>query len=523
MLYKTSLIYEHKTIAMSTTTATTARTSNRISGIKTPSKIENNINGNEMYQEDDSNLLDNDGIIDEDEEEVTRCVCLLTNPPDPDNQDYIQCDKCAVWQHQACVGISPEMGEELEKYWCEACKPELHALYDLKVNRRQQGYNAQDSLKRSYYSTTPYNNLSQERSSRTPRKVNTSQDLTKKEQDSDSDGRSVSRSSKKRSRAEVPSSARQSRNRSSAAEREEIQYQNMLQKVLQESKKDAYKEHLQSENTDDVNVNKNSNEEHGAYQSDFDAVKSEDNEASPDGEWRRSKRRRVASPRAEQMATFNKDEFIAEEDSQLTPNKRQARRVNSSRSKVGSIDAALEDEPKNRKHPLNEDEEELDETSKKAKSIDLEETSSAEQKPKRSYNRRTAQNGTNLKANDGNKRSNTSKSKHKDNGEADANEDEEVQQSHMEKLLKLAQESSKPRQTPEGITVEEMFERVTAISAFLERSREELMLLKNSQDDLLSFVENPQFIEEYKKNVDIHSLLIQMNKLNGSLTKFGKL
>lgn len=508
---------------MSTTTATTARTSNRISGIKTPSKIESNTNGNETYEEDDSNILDNDGVNDGDEEEVTRCVCLLTNPPDPDNQDYIQCDKCAVWQHQACVGISPEMGEELDKYWCEACKPELHALYDLKVNRRHQGYNAQDSLKRSQYSTTPYNNLSQERRSRTPRKANTSQDSTKKEVDSDSDGKSTSRSSKKRSRAEIPSSARQSRNRSSAAEREEIQYQNMLQKVLQESKKDAYKENLQSEKTDDVNIKKDSNEEQENHQSDLEAVKSEDNEATPDGEWRRSKRRRVASPRAEQMATFNKDELIAEEESQLTPNRRQARKVNSSRSQVGRIDSVLNEDSRDRKHPLNEDEEEFDEKLTRAKSADLDETPSTEQKPKRSYNRRTTQNGTNLKANDGNKRNNNSKSKSKGNNEVDANEDEEVQQSHMEKLLKLAQEPSKPRQTPEGITVEEMFERVTAISAFLERSREELMLLKNSQDDLLSFVENPQFIDEYKKNVDIDSLLTQMNNLNGSLTKFGKL
>ncbi|SGZ39285.1 uncharacterized protein HGUI_01485 [Hanseniaspora guilliermondii] len=502
---------------MSTVTATTARTSNRINEINTPSKIENNTDGNEMYEEDESNVVGNDeGNGGDEEEEVTRCVCSLTNPPDPDNQDYIQCDKCAVWQHQACVGISPEMGEELDKYWCEICKPELHALYDLKVNRRQQGYSAQDSLKRSQYSTTPYNNLNQERRSRTPRKVNTSHD-------SDSDGKSNLRSSRKRSRSEKPSSARQSRNRSSAAEREEIQYQNMLQKVLQESKKDAYKEDFQSENTDDVNINKDNNEEQDTNQSDFDAVKSEDNgEATPDGEWRRSKRRRVASPRTEQKATFNKDEFIAEEESQLTPNRRQARKVNSSRSQVGSIDSVLDEASKNRKHPLNEDEEDFDEKLKRAKSTDLDETST-EQKPKRSYNRRTTQNGTNLKTNDGHKRNNNSKSKSKTTNEAEVNEDEELQQSHMEKLLKLAQEPSKPRQTPEGITVEEMFERVTAISAFLERSRDELMMLKNSQNDLLSFVENPQFIEEYKKNVDIDSLLTQMNILNGSLTKFGKL
>jgi len=73
-----------------------------------------------------------------------------------------------------------------------------------------------------------------------------------------------------------------------------------------------------------------------------------------------------------------------------------------------------------------------------------------------------------------------------------------------------------------GITVEEMYERVTAISAFLERSKEELMFLQKNQNVLLSFVENPEFIEEYKKNVDIDLLLKQMNSLNGDLAKFGK-
>lgn len=505
---------------MNSSTTASGRSS-RGSGTKTPSKNESNSNDFESEKEDLSieNIEDVDDEGEDDEEEVTRCVCTLTNPPDPDNQGYIQCDKCAVWQHQACVGISPEMGEELDKYWCEICKPELHSLYDLKVNRRQQNYSAEDSLKRSQYSTTPYNNTTSERRSRTPRKTYSNEELDKEEIDSNPDKKSTSKPLRKRNRVDASPSTRQSRNRSSAAEREELQYQNMLKKVLQESKKDAYREN--EDHIDDNEINEYASD---VKEEDLDAVKSEDNvEATPDREWRRSKRRRLASPRSEQVSTFSTDGYNAEEEPQLTPNTRQARKVTSSRNQAGSIDSMLDQDSETKKHPLNEEDEEHKEDIKKTETFEEEETASAEQKPKRTYNRRTTQNGTNSRPIEGSRRNVASKSKSKNNiSELEINEAEDLQQSHMEKLLKLAQESSKPRQTPEGITVEEMYERVTAISAFLERSKEELMFLQKNQNVLLSFVENPEFIEEYKKNVDIDLLLKQMNSLNGDLGKFGK-
>lgn len=82
-------------------------------------------------------------------EEVTRCVCGnddLVIPKNShgefDNVDtgfFIQCEKCAVWQHGYCVGISDE-DHAPEKYWCEQCKPEFHTLFIDKFNTRRSKY-----------------------------------------------------------------------------------------------------------------------------------------------------------------------------------------------------------------------------------------------------------------------------------------------------------------------------------------------------------------------------------------------
>ncbi|XP_070541965.1 histone-lysine N-methyltransferase ASH1L-like isoform X2 [Ptychodera flava] len=51
----------------------------------------------------------------EEEEEVIRCLCGLYN----DEGLMIQCDKCLVWQHCDCVGVSGSV----EHYLCEQCEP----------------------------------------------------------------------------------------------------------------------------------------------------------------------------------------------------------------------------------------------------------------------------------------------------------------------------------------------------------------------------------------------------------------
>ena len=64
----------------------------------------------------------------EDEEEVIRCVCGAIEQGDDAGEPWIACDKCGVWQHNVCVGISPYSEDIPEdyNYLCEQCGPEFH-------------------------------------------------------------------------------------------------------------------------------------------------------------------------------------------------------------------------------------------------------------------------------------------------------------------------------------------------------------------------------------------------------------
>ena len=96
-----------------------------------------------------------DEYDEEDEEEVTRCICGNIEYPGlpasalealkqatKDNGDglpsaevlpedigglFIQCDMCKVWQHGGCVGILDE-GMNPEEYFCEQCRKDLHKI-----------------------------------------------------------------------------------------------------------------------------------------------------------------------------------------------------------------------------------------------------------------------------------------------------------------------------------------------------------------------------------------------------------
>lgn len=71
-----------------------------------------------------------DDMDEEDENEVTRCVCgraeLDSDATDPGF--FIQCESCSVWQHGNCVGIADETSAP-DIYWCEQCRPEMHSLF----------------------------------------------------------------------------------------------------------------------------------------------------------------------------------------------------------------------------------------------------------------------------------------------------------------------------------------------------------------------------------------------------------
>jgi hypothetical protein len=63
---------------------------------------------------------------DGDEVEVIRCICGALETSDDDDEPWIACDKCHVWQHNICVGVSTFDDEVPENYMCEQCDPVFH-------------------------------------------------------------------------------------------------------------------------------------------------------------------------------------------------------------------------------------------------------------------------------------------------------------------------------------------------------------------------------------------------------------
>ncbi|KAG4439163.1 hypothetical protein IFR05_005362 [Cadophora sp. M221] len=62
----------------------------------------------------------------EEEPEVIRCVCGAVSSPEGDEEPWIACDNCTVWQHNVCVGVTTFEDEIPEHYLCEQCGPEGH-------------------------------------------------------------------------------------------------------------------------------------------------------------------------------------------------------------------------------------------------------------------------------------------------------------------------------------------------------------------------------------------------------------
>ncbi|OCK79962.1 hypothetical protein K432DRAFT_298688 [Lepidopterella palustris CBS 459.81] len=144
--------------------------------------------------EDESAKLDDE--LDDDigeEEEITRCVCgqqeypgppsdagkprdgqFPAAPPDSDIQNdeagglFIQCDVCKVWQHGGCVGIMDEAASP-EEYFCEECRKDLHKLMTSPKGQRYSRYlpisdqTHAKSSKRSSVSKDPENKPSKDK------------------------------------------------------------------------------------------------------------------------------------------------------------------------------------------------------------------------------------------------------------------------------------------------------------------------------------------------------------------------
>ncbi|KAF9465047.1 hypothetical protein BDZ94DRAFT_1255182 [Collybia nuda] len=64
----------------------------------------------------------------EEEQGITRCICGSTGEDDPDAGEFmVQCETCKVWQHGLCMGFESEDQLHDDDYYCEICKPTMHA------------------------------------------------------------------------------------------------------------------------------------------------------------------------------------------------------------------------------------------------------------------------------------------------------------------------------------------------------------------------------------------------------------
>lgn len=179
---------------------------------------------------------------DEEEEAETRCICGQLDPPD-ENGLFIQCEKCQVWQHGYCVSITEDVPE---KYWCEKCRPDLHTIIDTSEG------------KISKYLPV----MKQQGTKRT----------SKKRQANNNSNEDLEDSHKKR------------KERATYNSREDARYEALIQRVMEESKKEVQTD-IKSEDEEKASKNsrgsrRRNNEEENTVEE--DTVKSEDKNSSSD-------------------------------------------------------------------------------------------------------------------------------------------------------------------------------------------------------------------------------------------------
>ncbi|AEY97631.1 FAFL052Cp [Eremothecium gossypii FDAG1] len=193
----------------------------------------------EDEDEDVAHEAEEDG--DDDEEGETRCVCGELDPPDASGF-FIQCESCSVWQHGYCVGIME--GESTpDKYWCEQCRPEQHAVYTNDLGKR-----------RSNYKPTQQRRRQSRRAKRGDRSADSASDADRQRRRYDDELRPRSRDSGQYDDdARGPNSSAGSeqderrllnRKRATLSAREEKQYQLMLEKAIRESRRTSQPEEV---------------------------------------------------------------------------------------------------------------------------------------------------------------------------------------------------------------------------------------------------------------------------------------
>ena len=107
----------------------------------TAGRAEMNSNTNLEYHNHEEGENTHDQGTDE-EAGIIRCICLC----DDDDGFTIQCDRCLVWQHCACLGMSHSSVPD--EYLCEKCDPRpVNVDYARAVQRRRLQQEAQKSFK----------------------------------------------------------------------------------------------------------------------------------------------------------------------------------------------------------------------------------------------------------------------------------------------------------------------------------------------------------------------------------------
>lgn len=464
-----------------------------------------------------NNAEAHDSVIEEVEEEEeegeTRCVCGETDPPDGSGL-YIQCEQCSVWQHGYCVGIADGEDSRVEKYWCEQCKPELHHLYvEVTTGRIRSIYKPVQEKRRhnrrnNRHAKVPgppfEGEVDHDESKKDGGQADTiaSNSLEEAAHGSSDNGNGVSTSSGDSTSASRPRLSRgsnqgsskdningsagsgdggeklhsddprtadddyfsldddkrlQDRRRATFSAREEKQYQLMLEKAIQESRRTSHQE--------DTDPNA------AAIYDESDNLHPKDqNSANGNGN---------VIVRQDTHSTLTADELLARRsDSEL--NMANSGTYTES-ARVSTVNYSSVSPPPNKQI---------------SQSRSHSSNSASENDSKRNNSSRRSQRGPKTgrrgkqagvsKNNDGRTRKNTGINGNDSNNNGTSSGKTDI---GINKPMK-------PRLPPQRTTLGEMRRRVSAILEFISRTQWELSEEHSSKDELVRFVENEQFIEQ---------------------------
>lgn len=431
----------------------------------------------------------------DDEEGETRCLCGEFDPPD-DSGFYIQCESCGVWQHGCCVGIQQD--DELDKYWCEQCKPQLHNLYKTDKGETKSIYKPVQDKKlqnekkkrkrRSSLTDDSKNDL--DNIDTLQNNNNNINDISNNNSiDNNSDNSNGENQNPSDTPEDLNSSERKKyhdRKRATSSSREEKQYQRMLEQAILESKKisnpDENDSNIQdnntsissfsNDNTNSTNNTNNTQNESFGQSNDISQVCSNDNQNQNN---------------IHDSSTQIKDELISKQKESALKQESEGKDNSGYDEDVNmDIDNNNNNNNKTIVDPTVDKESSIQQT--KGSGSSLSASSSAPSSSAEDSKKGSSTSSTATPKSRRSKRVAQSKSRSvtkKKNASNSSN-----------RALSDINKPMKPRLPPQRTTLNEMRRRVAAILEFISRTQWELSQDQSSKDDLVKFVENQQFITQ---------------------------